>query len=312
LTAIFDKEMYKIMINFLIILWYGLLSCTHSSVPQLEVSEVVKDSLYFLEPKNIGLITEKMMDEVSGIAASQKYPDHLWCHNDSGDKARLFLINLKGDLVHTLYLDNVVNRDWEDIALFNDSATGKSMIYIADIGDNSAKYDYGLIYVLEEPTLNLLEKESKVTISKKLTFTYPEGPRDAETLMVDPANGDIHIISKRENNVGLYKIPYPYPTEKVAVEKTTDLPYTYIVAGDIASDRSAIVIKDYNNIYHFKLKKDQKIGDALLEKPYLPPYTKEPQGESIAWSTDAKSFFTLSEESFAKIQPVLYKYEKGK
>lgn len=300
------------MINFLFILWYGLLSCTHSSVPVSVVSEVVKDSLYFLEPKNIGLITEKMMDEVSGIAASQKYPDHIWCHNDSGDKARLFLINAKGELVHTLYLDNVVNRDWEDIALFNDSATGKSMIYIADIGDNSAKYDYGLIYVLEEPTLNLLEKESKVTISKKLTFTYPEGPRDAESLMVDPANRDIYIISKREKNVGLFQIPYPYPNEKIVAKKITDLPYTYIVAGDIASDRSAVVIKDYNSIYHFSLVKDQKIEEALLAKPYLPPYIREPQGESICWSTDSKSFFTLSEESLAKIQPVLYKYEKGK
>ncbi|MBK8051694.1 MAG: hypothetical protein IPK35_00040 [Saprospiraceae bacterium] len=55
---------------------------------------------------------------------------------------------------------------------------------------------------------------------------------------------------------------------------------------------------------------NQKIDEALLTTPYLPPYFIEPQGESIAWASDSKTFYTLSETSFAKIAPVLYKYEK--
>lgn len=304
--------MRKIMILLLTFLLFGSIGCKHDSVPVIEITENTKDSLYFLAPNQIGLLTEKSMDEISGMAASHRYADHFWCHNDSGDKARLFLINLKGELMHTLYLENAKNRDWEDIAVYKDPSSGKSTLYVADIGDNIAQYDYGQIYILEEPNLNLSEQEIKIQSYQTLTFTYPDGPRDAESLMVDPANRDIYIISKREKNVGLFKISYPYPKEKIVAKKVTDLPYTYIVAGDIASDRSAVVIKDYNSVYHFSLVKDQKIEEALLAKPYLPPYIREPQGESICWSTDSKSFFTLSEESLGKIQPVLYRYDKGK
>lgn len=300
------------MILIITFLLFGSLGCQNENVPTVAITENTKDSLYFLDPNKIGLVTEKSMDEISGLVSSHRYADHFWCHNDSGDKARLFLINLKGELTHTLNLENTKNRDWEDIAIYKDHSTGKSILYIADIGDNIAQYDFGKIYVFEEPNLDLAEQEINEEAYQTLTFSYPDGPRDAETLMIDPANRDIYIISKREKNVGLYKISYPYPIEKIVAKKVSVLPFTYIVAGDIASDRSALIIKDYNNVYHFKLAKDQAIEEALLEKPYLPPYIREPQGESIAWSTDSKSFFTLSEESPAKVQPVLYRYDKGK
>jgi hypothetical protein len=304
--------MVKIMVVIYTFLLWVLLGCEHTMVTKNETPIVVKDSLIFRSAVSLGVISEKEMDEISGITVSNVYTDHIWCHNDSGDKARLFLINQKAELVHTVYIENVKNRDWEDMAIYKNPASGRSMIYIADIGDNKAKYDYSQIHIIEEPNLNLDTKETTVSVSQTITYTYPEGPRDAETLMIDPANGDIYIISKRENQVGLFKIPFPYPNEKIVAKKITDLPYTYIVAGDIASDRSAIVIKDYNSVYHFSLVKDQKIEDALLEKPYLPPYVREPQGESICWSMDSKSFFTLSEESPGKIHPVLYRYDKGR
>ena len=31
-----------------------------------------------------------------------------------------------------------------------------------------------------------------------INLVYPDGSKDAETLMVDPLNGDIYIITKRE------------------------------------------------------------------------------------------------------------------
>ena len=54
-----------------------------------------------------------------------------------------------------------------------------------------------------------------VTLSDVETFTlqYPDGPRDAETLMVDPLSGDIYIVSKRDTVLHIYRAAYPQSTQ---------------------------------------------------------------------------------------------------
>lgn len=296
--------------------WYILTISLLAScyrMPQNEVNhQMVKDSLYYTNPITLGILSDPQMDEISGIVSTTGISDHLWAHNDNGDKARLFLINLRGELIQTVTLDGVKNRDWEDIASFKDTHNGKTHLYIGDIGDNDAKYSFCQVHIIEEPAYKPSSLPTIVTPIKTITYTYPDGPRDAETLMVDPQNGDIYIITKREQKVGIYKIAYPYQSGSIVATKLAELPYKYIVGGDIARDRSAMIIKDYEKIYYFSLSTNQKIDEALLTTPYLPPYFIEPQGESIAWASDSKTFYTLSETSFAKIAPVLYKYEKGK
>src|SRR5438477_556362 len=41
-------------------------------------------------------LPDERIDESSGLAASRKYPGCLWTHNDSGDSARLFLLDAQG------------------------------------------------------------------------------------------------------------------------------------------------------------------------------------------------------------------------
>jgi len=70
--------------------------------------------------KGVALSTikqENTLNEISGMAASVKNPDCFWVHNDSGDEARLYLINTDGSIVSTVNLvtDHTDNRDWEDI-----------------------------------------------------------------------------------------------------------------------------------------------------------------------------------------------------
>jgi hypothetical protein len=41
-------------------------------------------------------------------------------------------------------------------------------------------------------------------------FQYPDGSRDAETLLLDPLTKDIYVISKREfEDIRVYRAPYP-------------------------------------------------------------------------------------------------------
>src|SRR6185503_14763457 len=78
------------------------------------------------------------LDEISGMSQSRGNPNIFWVHNDSGDQARVYAVNRKGVLVGTYLLDGASAVDWEDMAM-GPAPGGRSYLYLADIGDNSAR-----------------------------------------------------------------------------------------------------------------------------------------------------------------------------
>ena len=62
-------------------------------------------------------IRSSEIDECSGIVASRRYSDLYWVHNDSGDRARFFGIDSRGELRVQIEVDGAQNVDWEDIAI---------------------------------------------------------------------------------------------------------------------------------------------------------------------------------------------------
>ena len=87
------------------------------------------------EAVQIAIVQDKDIDECSGIAASYQHPDMLWMHNDSGDKANLYLVDLNGKTRAKVRLQDVDPFDWEDMCSFQ--ADGVSWLLIGDVGDNS-------------------------------------------------------------------------------------------------------------------------------------------------------------------------------
>lgn len=285
-------------------------ACATDTAPLEDVPQNEMDSLPFLDREVAGILDNKAIDEASGLVASVAFPGYLWTHNDSGDEARLFLLNASGKTIAQVNISGASNRDWEDIAIDYNPETQKSTLLVADIGDNKAQYDYVSLYFIEEPA-QLITKDTLLPVIKKMILRYPDGRRDAETLMVDPLTHDIYIMSKREPQVALYSITYPYP-EKDTLEltKVLTLPHTKIVAGDISPDGKEILIKDYDFIYYYKRNLNESIAQALAKEPVQLSYTREPQGESICFSLDQLYFFTLSEKSPLGITPVLYRYPR--
>ena len=78
---------------------------------------------------------------------------------------------------------------------------GAQYLYVADIGDNGAVVANVSVFRVPEPVVS--DVQSPVTTIclelAKFTFAYPDGPRDAESMFVDPQTKDIYIISKRES-----------------------------------------------------------------------------------------------------------------
>jgi hypothetical protein len=242
------------------------------------------------------MIQNTRLDEISGIAASRHFKDALWAHNDSGDKSRIFLLSTAGKLIRQFGFKQLKFRDVEDMAIGTGPKEGVNYLYLADMGDNQAVFDTKFIYRLPEPTRWQEEIPNFDKQVETISFQFPDGKRDAETLLHDPLTKDLYIVSKREKQVGVYRLAYPQSTQKINIaEKVAVLPFNNAVAGDISPDGREILIKNYNNIFYWKRKGNESIASALKRPMKRLPYLYEPQGEAICWSADASGYFTLSE-----------------
>ena len=92
---------------------------------------------------------------------------------------------------------------------------------------------------------------------------YPDGARDAETLMIDPLNGDIYVVTKRELLGRVYRAPFPQATgsgNKSTMEYLGQLPWTGATGGDISSDGDEIIIRGYFNASLWARTRSDRLG----------------------------------------------------
>lgn len=249
----------------------------------------------FVEGKQLVEVTNKKLDEASGLAASISNTGLLWTHNDSGNRAELFLIDDQLNIRLTVTLENVINRDWEDIAVGPGPEPGKNYIYVGDIGDNMAIFPYKIIYRFEEPKFE--EGKSQVIVSKfdRIVFQL-DIKKDTESLLLDPKTKNLYVISKREKPVYVYELKYPYSTtDTLTAEKIGSIPFGQVVAGDFSADGNEVLIKNYNNVLYWNLDKEN-LASALKRNPSIVNYVEEPQGESVTFARDGSGFYTISEK----------------
>jgi len=272
--------------------------------------EPASDGQRFRKGEKLAELKQVKLEELSGLAASVSNPGLLWTQNDSGNGAEIFLIDLKLHLLQTYELKGISNRDWEDIAVGPGPDSTKTYVYVADIGDNDAIYPLKYIYRFEEPVWHEKEKKVKVKDFDTITFRLPDGRKDMEALMVDPKTRDLLLVSKREQPVYLYQLKYPYSTKvTITASKIAPLQLTQITAGDISSDGTEILMKNYNHIYYWRDTTGSTVIEMLRPAPTEIPYEVEPQGESIAWARDQSGFYTISERNPGK-KTFLYYYQR--
>lgn len=259
-----------------------------------------------------GQLQDKAMGETSGMAASSINNELFYVHNDSGDSSRFFVINTEGQLLNTIQYktDNSLPTtvyDCEDIAVGPGPKTGKSYIYIGDIGDNHFTRAAIVIYRMEEKQ-SLLNGAATETKATPIYLRYPDEPKDAETLMIDPLEKLLYIVTKRSDVVGVYTAPLNSKGgDTITLTKRTTLsfsgikPLKWITAGDISKDGKLILLKSYQEIYYWTRGENESAWQAMQRKPLNPRYEEEKLGESIAFGADGKGFYTTSEGVFAPI-----------
>jgi hypothetical protein len=278
------------------------------------VNNLERSSDYELDSSLGGKLQNHLLEEASGICVSRSNPNVLWSHNDSGHPNRIFPIGVKGENYGHYILTGAGTRDYEDICIGPGPEAGVNYIYLGDIGDNHAQYNYIVIYQFEEPITTGLDSAQVNYINAeditRYEFTYPDGPRDAETLMIDPWSKDLYIVSKRDYRSVVYRAKYPFKKEeRTELERLAQLPFNWAVAGDILADGTKIAIKDKHTVYFWERNQGESVVEALQRTPKKLPYVLEPQGESFGWSESGDQYFTLSEQS-GIYPPDVYAYKR--
>ncbi|MBP1622896.1 MAG: hypothetical protein H6Q07_916 [Acidobacteria bacterium] len=252
-------------------------------------------------PRELSLLKDERIDESSGIAASIRYPGAFWTHNDSGDSARVFLIDKSGKTLATVSIKGASAVDWEDIASFK---LGKeSYVLIADAGDNVRRRETCVLYVVREPEIDIysgVEEPSSIEAEPvlQISFSYEDGPHDCEAVAVDPTTSIIYLVSKEPGESRVYCMPFPTKESKDpnVAKAVATLNMQFPTAMDISPDGKRAVILTYVDAYEFSRVGEEAWAQAFSREPRLIKAPARKQGESICYGPDGRTLYLTSEK----------------
>jgi hypothetical protein len=190
------------------------------------------------------VVTVPELPEASGLAVSRSAPGRLWAHNDSG-KPVLYALDVRGTITGRFELSGASVEDWEAVAV--GPCPSGSCVFVADIGDNDARRKRITVYRIPEPST----PGGLVAVKDAFYATYPDGARDAETLLALP-DGRLAIVTKGENTeIALYMFPKTlragdvHKLERVGKPRGSGppSPQERITDGSVSSDGNWIVLR---------------------------------------------------------------------
>jgi len=196
----------------------------------------------------------------------------LWTHNDGGSVAQVLAVDRLGSTVATVTLAGIDPYDPEALAPGTDGQ-GRSALFLGDLGDNRRSRPDVSVFRFREPA-----RLADATVPARwYRFTYPDGPHDAEALLVD-ADGRIMVATKEISGAALYQAPRTLVTQAHGTNVLTRLAGVPALVTDGAYlPDGRFVLRTYTSVYVYD-RPGHEVARALL-----PP---QPQGESIAADGD--------------------------
>jgi hypothetical protein len=221
------------------------------------------------EQRVVFSFADREIGEASGLALV----DGLFVTvNDSGDTGRVFTVDpATGETVGVTSWDEEATDD-EALA-----PAAEGSVWVGDIGDNLGARDD--VVVRRVP----VGRGDRTVDPASFTLVYPDGPRDAETLLSDPVTGRLYVASKGVLGGTLYEAPATLqPGDNVL---TAVGPVLGIATdGAFLPDGRHVVLRDYGRAVVYSMPDLQVVGSFDL-----PP---QEQGEAIAVGPDDALYVT--------------------
>lgn len=264
-----------------------------------------------------GLVLDRDLGEISGVAASRAHRDVLWMLNDGGNTPVLYAVSPRGRMLARYRVDGVTNTDWEDLSAFE--LDGKRYLLIADTGDNGGLRRTLQLHVVEEPrTLD----GGTLKPAWSVAFRWPDGARDCEAVTVDPLARQVLLVTKKRHPAELFALPLraqgkrlvarrlgtlagiPQPTrEERKANHSRARVKGLVTSADLSPDGRRLAVMTYMYLAVYTRKPGEPWASAVARAPQLNELPWIPQAEAVAWSTSGRGLFATGEFSPA---PVFY------
>jgi len=228
------------------------------------------------------------LTESSGVAASRVQPGVFYTHDDDGPP-RLFAFDRTGTLLATYDVADAEHDDWEDIAAAPCPDKG-DCLYIGDIGDNDEDRANISVYVVREPE----DAGDKAKLVARYTAVYPDGPEDAEALLVQPCSGRIHILTKgtSEGLSTVYRMPFDPGRDVVTLEEVAKVQIDgptaearRVTGGDWDLDGDRLVLRTGSQVLEWTTDPEVPNGH-WSDPPKVLVGAEGRQGEGAAFDLD--------------------------
>lgn len=165
----------------------------------------------------------------------------LWVIQDAGNNNHLYGLNLEGDIVKDITINNGENIDWEDLTSDSEGA-----IYIGDFGNNNENRTSFTIYKVPnaENTTSLIQ-------ASLINFTLPEDmdATDFESFFLH--NGFFYIFSKDHKKCELIKVPNKTGNHIAIYVSKTKLKdkHTKVTSADISNDGNTVILLNHDKLW---------------------------------------------------------------
>ncbi|GGP90196.1 hypothetical protein [Streptosporangium pseudovulgare] len=225
---------------------------------------------------------DRRINESSGLAVSPTHPDVYYTHNDSSAAPVFYAVGPNGRTRATFNLRGASARDWEGMAASKDPATGRGVLWFADIGDNfDGAWPDVSVYRVDEPAA----MRDATLPAVRYRFRYEDGKHNAESVMVHPRTGRLYIVTKQFAG-GVYAAPKRLRTDRINVLRRVGSAPIMATDAAYAPDGSSFVIRTYFSatVYRAPGKEISRVSMPPLE-----------QAESIAYTPDGRALLTGSE-----------------
>lgn len=263
-----------------------------------------------------GLMLDADLGEVSGLAVSARHEDTLWMINDGGNDPHIYAVSPRGSKLATLRAVGVDNTDWEDIAGFR--LDGHDYLLVADTGDNGGLRRTLQLHVFEEPAT---VADASVSPAWSIVFRWPDGARDCEAVAVDPAIGQVLLVSKKRQPPELFAVSLrprgdapqvarrlgtlagvpQGDAEEVAANPELARIRSQVTAADVARDRHALAVLTYRDVLVYARRGREDWAAAVARAPEVHPLPWVPQAEALGWTADGHALFATGELSPAPL-----------
>lgn len=235
-------------------------------------------------------ITDPRLPELSGLATAGP---RLLAMNDGGARATVYVLDA-GCAVTDVRSAALDPYDPEDLALAADGT-----IWLVDIGDN--RQDRATVAMIG------LRRDGSSSLTR---LTYPDGPHDAEALLLAP-DGTPYLVTKEVLGASaVYRPEAPLADGRtIPLVEVAQWGFTLtgtpggpagragqlmVTGGAVSGDGRRIALRTYTDAYVWPLTGSDVVG-ALQGPPVQVALPESPQGEAITFGANGRDLVVSGE-----------------